>query len=341
MPTLTPSFRRLTALLGATALVSGLGGLSAARAQQAEPPVTPPNSTLDLTLNTGAATGTKTEAQPAGAPAKKSPTPTPAPKQAAPKKPARSTSTRLTTLPSRRTSAPRGQATATGTPPPQVATGRLGRVVPESATLRGGREADARPLSIVPRGTNLAVVQETDTHYGVLMIDQTVGWIPKASVELVDYQVEIQFPAQPEAPAQPSQTDPRQLAGDVDARMEPLLREAFSYLGVPYVWAGNTRRGLDCSGFVKNVFATFGVNLPRHSGDQIVKGQPVNSTDELRAGDRLYFDMKRSGRISHCGIYIGNGYFIHASTNQKQVGVDRLDKANYRNALVAARRDFE
>jgi cell wall-associated NlpC family hydrolase len=104
------------------------------------------------------------------------------------------------------------------------------------------------------------------------------------------------------------------------------------------VWAGNTRAGLDCSGFVKNVFATQGIRLPRHSGDQARVGTAIAGTD-LQAGDRLYFDMKRSGHVSHTGIYLGNGMFIHASSNQGKVGIDSVLKPNYLRALVAARRD--
>ena len=349
VPTLTPTptLRRLTAVLGATALVAGFCTASAF-AQHQEQPTGPgaPTNTLDLTLNTGATTAPAAEKKTTVA----SSSAAPKAKAAPPKKatPARRSSGRrgLSTLPSRAASQQRGEAPATGTPPPKVAQGRLGRVSVDSATLRAGRETSARPLSIVQRGANLAVVQETDSHYGVLMIDQTVGWIPKASVELIDYQVEIQFPAQPEAPAAPSpsgQPGAEQYAGAgaLSPHMEALLREAFSYLGVRYVWAGNTRNGLDCSAFVKNVFGSFGVSLPRHSGDQITKGATVASVDELQPGDRLYFDMKKAGRINHCGIYIGNGYFIHASSNQKQVGVDRIDKSNYRNGLVAARRDWK
>ena len=109
-------------------------------------------------------------------------------------------------------------------------------------------------------------------------------------------------------------------------------------MGAPYVWAGNSRSGLDCSAFVKNVFSTVGVSLPRHSGDQISQGRKITDTGELVAGDRLYFAMKGGGTITHTGIYIGEGFFIHASSNHKCVDVDPLFKT-YVNKLVAIRRD--
>ena len=80
--------------------------------------------------------------------------------------------------------------------------------------------------------------------------------------------------------------------------------------------------------------------MPRHSGDQARVGDAVASTDDLAPGDRLYFDMGRKGRVSHTGIYLGNGYFIHASSNRHCVGVDKLASGNYWKSLVAARRDL-
>ena len=233
--------------------------------------------------------------------------------------------------------------------PKPIVLGKLAVVALERATIRQGRGASSRLLSAVGQGTYLAIISEVGEHYGVLMIDRTTGWIPRSAVKMIDYQMAVGDPdATPPPPAiaatpppptpTPQGSDPTaNLPPDLDVRQVALLREAFSYLGVPYVWAGNTRSGLDCSGFVKNVFSTQGISLPRHSGDQARVGAPV-AWEELRAGDRLYFDMKGVGRVSHTGIYVGNGYFIHASTNQGKVGVDSLLKPNYYKALVGARR---
>lgn len=242
--------------------------------------------------------------------------------------------------------ASRGGALVRREAPKPVVLGKLAVVALERATIRQGRSESSRLLSAVGQGTYLAIISDLGDYYGVLMIDRTTGWIPKSAVKMIDYQMAVGEPdATPPPPAVAdtppppvSQSDPTaNLPPDLDVRQVALLREAFSYLGVPYVWAGNTRSGLDCSGFVKNVFATQGISLPRHSGDQARVGTPV-AWEELRAGDRLYFDMKGAGRVSHTGIYVGNGYFIHASTNQGKVGVDSLLKPNYYKALVGARR---
>nr|CAA9283884.1 hypothetical protein AVDCRST_MAG63-3796 [uncultured Armatimonadetes bacterium] len=238
----------------------------------------------------------------------------------------------------------RGGTIARREAPQQSVLGRLAQVAVDKTPIRRGRDGHSAVLSVVPQGTYLAIVSEVGDHYGVLMIDRTTGWLPKASAQMIEYQVAVGDPnlppppSAPEPPAFPGGGDaPTGLPEGLDARTAALLREAFSYLGVPYVWAGNTRSGLDCSGFVKNVFASQGVSLPRHSGDQARVGEEV-PWEGLQAGDRLYFDMGRKGRISHTGIYLGNGYFIHASSNQKKVGVDSLMKANYYKSLVCARR---
>lgn len=220
-------------------------------------------------------------------------------------------------------------------PKPQVL-GKLAVVSDDKATIRQGRTASSRVLSVVPQGTYLAIVSEVGDHFGVLMVDKTTGWIAKDDLKLIDYQVAVGDVTANPPPATEGEL-PQGLPQDLDARTVALLRESFSYLGVPYVWAGNTRAGLDCSGFVKKVFAAQGVSLPRHSGDQARVGIAV-AWQDLQAGDRLYFDMGNKGRVSHTGIYLGNGYFIHASSNQKKVGVDSILKPNYYKALVGARR---
>ena len=223
-------------------------------------------------------------------------------------------------------------------------TATLGLVLPASASLRISQASNSRLLNTVRQGTYLAVVADGGTHWGVLMVNNTMGWVSKSSLQMIDYQTQVSLPAQvPSSRQIPSASGSAagmvgSLAEGLDARSGAILREAFTYLGVPYLWAGNTRAGLDCSAFVKSVYAAQGVRLPRTAAEQARVGQSVGNNDDLLPGDRLYFDMGRKGRVSHCGIYIGNGLFIHASTNHGRVDVDPLSKTNYSRALVAVRR---
>lgn len=99
---------------------------------------------------------------------------------------------------------------------------------------------------------------------------------------------------------------------------ERVVGFARHFLGVPYVWGGSSPRGFDCSGFVRYVYAHFGVSLPHSSYAQVMRGRRV-SRRGLRPGDLLFFDGD-----GHVGMYIGNGRFIHAPHSGARVRVERL-----------------
>ena len=109
-----------------------------------------------------------------------------------------------------------------------------------------------------------------------------------------------------------------------------------SYLGVPYRWGGESRNGMDCSGFTQTVYRELGVVIPRVSRQQYQVGRPVASQN-LRFGDLVFFRKYGYGYISHVGIYIGNGQFVHATTREG-VAVSYLSKAYYRVRYAGARR---
>ncbi len=99
-----------------------------------------------------------------------------------------------------------------------------------------------------------------------------------------------------------------------------LLQEAETYLGTPYRYGGTTRRGIDCSAFVRNVFSTLDKELPRVSADQAKQGERI-ATENLKEGDLVFFATKGRGRVTHVGIVHGrdeNGVlqFIHSSTSR-------------------------
>lgn len=96
--------------------------------------------------------------------------------------------------------------------------------------------------------------------------------------------------------------------------VEHTLQEAAaSWEGVPYVWGGTSRRGIDCSGFVQVVYRNaFAMSLPRTTEAQSRAGRAV-APARLRSGDLLFFRPRR-GRW-HTGIYLTDGQFVHASTS--------------------------
>jgi len=112
---------------------------------------------------------------------------------------------------------------------------------------------------------------------------------------------------------------------------------ALQYLGVPYVWGGNGPDVFDCSGFSKYVYGHFGYELNRTASAQLSNGVSV-SLGELQPGDLVFFDNGRvTTPVSHVGIYIGGGQFVHASTNHYMVEITDLS-GHYINTFVYARR---
>lgn len=119
---------------------------------------------------------------------------------------------------------------------------------------------------------------------------------------------------------------------------QQIIAYAKQFLGRPYVWGGNGPNSFDCSGFTKYVYAHFGYNLNRTASAQLQNGVSV-SRSELQAGDLVFFyNGKVSTPVSHVGIYIGNGDFIHASSNSYTVEISSLYAKNYDAKYVYARR---
>ena len=107
---------------------------------------------------------------------------------------------------------------------------------------------------------------------------------------------------------------------------------ALSYLGTPYVWAGASPGGFDCSGLVMYAYSQVGISLPHSSYAMWGDGTPV-PRDQLEPGDLVFFDG-----LGHVGLYIGGGQFVHAPHTGDVVKVSNLDDGWYASSYVGARR---
>ncbi|MCL2438423.1 MAG: NlpC/P60 family protein [Coriobacteriia bacterium] len=107
------------------------------------------------------------------------------------------------------------------------------------------------------------------------------------------------------------------------------VETAMALRGIPYVWGGASRDGFDCSGLMRFVFSQHGVDLPHHSGTQVLHGQRVMG--DLQPGDLIFFGTP----IHHVGMYVGGGYFIHSPRTGEVVSLRSLAS---RSDMVAARR---
>jgi len=100
--------------------------------------------------------------------------------------------------------------------------------------------------------------------------------------------------------------------------------------GSPYVWAEEGPNNFDCSGFTYYMYGSMGIEIPRVARDQAKNGNEIKMR-ELIYGDLIFFDTdeKRRGNITHVGMYLGNGWFTHASTTNHEVVYSNLNTSTY------------
>lgn len=127
--------------------------------------------------------------------------------------------------------------------------------------------------------------------------------------------------------------------GQGDLR-EELVATARRFLGVPYRWGGTDHEdGFDCSGLTMVCYRLSGLNLPRVSRSQFEAGRQVPQT-ELRPGDLVFFATRGGRQVSHVGLYIGDGQFIHAPRTGEQVRVEQLSAPFYARTFLGGRSYF-
>lgn len=115
---------------------------------------------------------------------------------------------------------------------------------------------------------------------------------------------------------------------------EQVIALGRSLIGTPYLWGGTTPNGFDCSGFVSYIYGKHGFSLPRTSNEQFSR---LNAVDTPAPGDLVFFRSK-SGRISHVGMYIGNGNMLHSPQSGEKVRIESMEKPNWKRRYAGARR---
>ena len=121
------------------------------------------------------------------------------------------------------------------------------------------------------------------------------------------------------------------------ALREGIIKTARQYIGLPYRWGGESpRTGFDCSGFTMVVYHLNGLDLPRSSRLQWKAGRPVKQ-DQVSKGDLVFFATSGGRRVSHVGIYSGDGKFLHASGRGRKIKSARLTNSYWKARYLGAR----
>jgi cell wall-associated NlpC family hydrolase len=136
----------------------------------------------------------------------------------------------------------------------------------------------------------------------------------------------------------PSHRSWPQVAPANPAAANNVLMRALGLVGTPYRYGGNTpETGFDCSGLVTYVYRdVLDLRLPRSSGELAAVQGPKIAQDRLAAGDLVFFGTR--GNVSHVGIYVGEGRFVHAPSTGGTVRLDYLDGYYWRDHYTGAKR---
>ncbi|MDH4131945.1 MAG: C40 family peptidase, partial [Gemmatimonadota bacterium] len=158
-------------------------------------------------------------------------------------------------------------------------------------------------------------------------------------------------PGRPETENLPPPGEPYDAARAAGASEEvarltaSVVETALAAMGAPYSWGGTNQNGFDCSGLIQYAYGQHGIVMPRVSRDQMRMGTAVDRrADQLRPGDVLGFSSDGSSRITHVGLYVGDGQFIHSSSTGVKLsglGAEDPDSRWWRDRWVGVRRIVE
>ena len=157
------------------------------------------------------------------------------------------------------------------------------------------------------------------------------------TIEATNIKVSIETPVSDKST--PKSKDISLIKAPHTISIDSVLWIAKKYIGTPYKMGGMNFSGMDCSGLVKAVFKEIGYTLPHNSSELAKNGILIPKLSDIKKGDLLFFHThwEPESTINHTGIYLGNGYFIHATTSLGTI-ISKINDPNYKNDFICATR---
>ena len=192
--------------------------------------------------------------------------------------------------------------------------------------VRKGPSTSYNKITTLANGTKVTVTSTNDG-WSKITTGSTTGYVDSSYLTS-------------KAPTSSSSSSNTSSSASSSTLANKVISYAKTLLGKPYVWGAQGPSGFDCSGFTYYVFKnSVGKTLPRTSYLQSGYGTYVSKSN-LKPGDLIFFDTVgvNNGGVTHVGIYIGDGQFIHAASGQGKVVINNLNNSYYVSAYVNARR---
>ncbi|WIK82778.1 C40 family peptidase [Micrococcus lylae] len=163
--------------------------------------------------------------------------------------------------------------------------------------------------------TRLPLLEEKDGHVRVALPDSEDGWLSEDSVKVLKRGEKLPTPT-----------------------AEQVIETGKRFLGLPYLWAGVSSYGFDCSGFTYSIFRHHGIDMPRDSGPQLREsGFPSVEREDWQPGDLLFFSFQADpDRIRHVAVYVGDGKILHSPESGKTIEIVTVASYDTGNTYAGA-----
>ncbi|ACL76472.1 SH3 domain-containing C40 family peptidase [Ruminiclostridium cellulolyticum] len=200
-----------------------------------------------------------------------------------------------------------------------------GTVSASVLNLRNNPGTSSKVIGSMTRGDKLSILESSGDWLKVKTSEGDTGWAFSRYIAL----------------SKDSDENTSDRQSDISTALsEQIVKFSKTLLGTEYLYGGTTPKGFDCSGFVQYVFKQFDISLERVASSQAAQGVNVSSRN-LSAGDLVFFDTDGGhNSITHVGIYIGGGQFIHAASGSstRKVVISDITSGYYANNFMKARR---